>query len=200
LYLENGSVVCRYFDASPGRRGVIWLGGVSGGFDSPAHDLFDRLAGQLVERGIGSLRVRYRVPSDLETSVADALVAAEFLEQRGVDRTIFIGHAFGGAVAIQAGGASGRSAGVAALASQSFGTSGANRVSPRPLLLIHGEQDTVLPPECSRYIYDNALEPKRLILLPNAGHSFDECADELGRILDEFIADTFDAAADQPAA
>ena len=43
-------------------------------------------------------------------------------------------------------------------------------LSPRPLLLIHGELDSLILAENSRRLYAAAREPKELYLLPNAGH------------------------------
>ena len=189
LYIENGSIVCRYYEATGTRAAILWLGGVGGGFDSPAHDLFDRMAGEFLNQQISSIRLRYRQSNDLDVAVEDALVALEFLEQRGIAQVVTVGFSLGGAVAIQAGAASTVTTAVVALASQSAGTSGANRVSPRPLLLVHGGQDTVLPPDCSRLIYERALEPKELVIIPGAGHCFDEAEPEIHRLLQKWIAD-----------
>lgn len=43
-----------------------------------------------------------------------------------------------------------------------------------PWLLIHGGADDVVMIEDSRDAYDTAEEPKRLVEIPGAGHSFDE--------------------------
>ncbi len=40
-----------------------------------------------------------------------------------------------------------------------------------PVLLIHGTQDTTVPPEHSQRLYDAASEPKALALIPGAGHN-----------------------------
>jgi len=40
-----------------------------------------------------------------------------------------------------------------------------------PLLLVHGERDWVLPCRYSKQIFDSAIEPKQLVLLPNAAHN-----------------------------
>jgi pimeloyl-ACP methyl ester carboxylesterase len=187
LYAEEGNIVCRYYDARRATAAVLWLGGVGGGFDSPAHGLFDHLAVELLDRGISSLRVRYRHSHDLASSVEDALIALEFLAQRNVERVALVGHSFGGAVAIESGAADLNVAAVAALASQSFGTGGVSRISPRPLLLVAGDRDTILPPECSVYIYERALEPKQLVVLPGAGHCFDEVVPQLHQLLDSWL-------------
>lgn len=187
LYVENGSIACHYFETAGARAAVVWLGSVGGGFDSPAHGLFDRLATELLPRRVNSVRLRYRCANDLDTSVEDALVALEFLGQRGIEAAVTVGFAFGGAAAIQAGAASPLTTGVVGLASQSVGTSGANRISPRPLLLVHGARDTVLPPECSKLIYERALEPKELVIMTGAGHCFDEVEPKLGDLLLQWI-------------
>ena len=46
------------------------------------------------------------------------------------------------------------------------------RVSPRPLLLIHGEADDLVPVDNSLTLYQRAGEPKELRLLPGATHRF----------------------------
>lgn len=183
LYLENGSIAARYYEAPGATSAVVWLGSTGGGLDSPAHDLYDRLAEELLQKQVSSIRFRYRQANDLETSIEDALVALEFLEQRGTKTAMTVGFSFGGAVAIQAGARSLLPRAVIGLASQSAGTDGANRISPRPLLLVHGAEDTVLPPECSALIYERALEPKELIILPGADHCFDNVAPELKTLL-----------------
>ena len=43
-------------------------------------------------------------------------------------------------------------------------------VSPLPLLLIHGERDSVVPAHHSQRLYDAAAEPRELWLVPHAGH------------------------------
>ena len=43
-------------------------------------------------------------------------------------------------------------------------------ISPRPVLLIHGESDSLIPVENSHQLYRAALEPKELYLIPNVGH------------------------------
>jgi dipeptidyl aminopeptidase/acylaminoacyl peptidase len=44
------------------------------------------------------------------------------------------------------------------------------RISPRPLLLIHGEKDDLVPVEHAHRLYERAGEPKELVILPGAGH------------------------------
>ncbi len=44
------------------------------------------------------------------------------------------------------------------------------QLSPRPLLLIHGEFDPLIPVSHARALYERAGEPKELIVIPHGGH------------------------------
>jgi fermentation-respiration switch protein FrsA (DUF1100 family) len=44
------------------------------------------------------------------------------------------------------------------------------RISPIPLLVIHGDQDAIVPAHHGQRLYDAALEPKQLWVIPGAGH------------------------------
>ena len=106
-----------------------------------------------------------------------------YLGTRGRARVVLVGHSFGGAVVITAGATSEVVIAVAALSSQTRGTDLADRLSPRPLLLMHGTADEVLPDTCSRAIHRRAREPKRLVLYPGCRHGLDQCREELDRDL-----------------
>ena len=43
-------------------------------------------------------------------------------------------------------------------------------ISPLPLLLIHGERDSIVPAHHSRLLYQSAAQPKELWTAPHAGH------------------------------
>ena len=45
-----------------------------------------------------------------------------------------------------------------------------HRIAPRPLLLIHGENDEIIPLSDSRLLYERAGEPKELWILPGLLH------------------------------
>jgi uncharacterized protein len=45
-----------------------------------------------------------------------------------------------------------------------------DRISPRPLLLVHGDADEVIPPEHAQRLYRRAGEPKELKIIPGAKH------------------------------
>ncbi len=45
-----------------------------------------------------------------------------------------------------------------------------DRISPRPLLLVHGDADELVPVEHARRLYKKAEEPKELKIIPGAQH------------------------------
>ncbi|HLI42745.1 MAG TPA: alpha/beta fold hydrolase [Streptosporangiaceae bacterium] len=65
----------------------------------------------------------------------------------------------------------------------------AARISPVPLLIVHGDRDLYFPPEHARQLYAAAREPKALWLLPGMGHAEAACSEDLvdriGRWIDE---------------
>jgi pimeloyl-ACP methyl ester carboxylesterase len=47
----------------------------------------------------------------------------------------------------------------------------ASRISPTPVLIVHGDQDIYFPPDHAQQLYDAAKEPKELWLIPGFGHA-----------------------------
>ena len=47
----------------------------------------------------------------------------------------------------------------------------AARISPTPVLIVHGDQDIYFPPDHGQQLYDAAGEPKELWLIPGFGHA-----------------------------
>lgn len=190
LLTNLGDVECRYYRAPEARQGAIWVGGAGGGWDSPARgQLYPKLAADLLDKGISSLRVRYRHPNDLDQCTLDLLAGADYLEREGIDAMAVTGHSFGGAVAIQAAAAAPGVRTVVALSTQSHGAAPAAELGPRcSILVIHGTADQVLPPYSGEYVYRIAEEPKRLIMYPGAGHGLDEAAGELRQAVRDWIA------------
>ena len=54
---------------------------------------------------------------------------------------------------------------------QHFDSLGKLPLLQTPLLLIHGEQDTTVPATMSQTLFDKAIVPKKLLLVPNADHN-----------------------------
>jgi pimeloyl-ACP methyl ester carboxylesterase len=75
----------------------------------------------------------------------------------------------------------------------------AARISPVPLLIVHGDKDRYFPPEHARQLYMAAREPKELWLLPGMGHAESACSqdlvDRIGRWIDQATLPTRTASA-----
>jgi len=155
------------------------VGGVEGGYDSPAHDLYPRLACELVIEGVSVLRVRFRFPTVLDEAQHDIVAGVDHLTAAGARRVALVGHSFGGAAVIAAAVDRPAVVAVCALSTQSYGTEAAARLGGRALLLVHGTKDRVLPPACSESVFTRAGEPRRLELLEGAGHTLAEAADDV---------------------
>ena len=183
LLTDAGAVECRWHPAPAGNAAVLWVFGAGGGLGGPAGGLYTRLGQQLRPRGVASLEVAYRHPGRLGECVQDVLLGLAWLAGEGRRRVALVGHSFGGAVVITAGAASEAVIAVAALSSQARGTEAAAALSPRPLMVMHGVDDEILPDACSRDIYERARQPKELILYPGCRHGLDQCREELDRDL-----------------
>jgi len=178
IVTDEGQIECIFHPAASS-RGVIWLCGALGGFDGPSFGIFRILAEAMAKDGVSSLRLHYRYPGEFRECVLDVLAGVGFLKRKGIDRLALVGHSFGGAVAIEAGRLSEEVKAVVGLSSQTYGARRVAELSPRPLLLIHGERDRNLPPESSRYIYEWARQPKELYILKGNGHFLREAHDDL---------------------
>jgi alpha-beta hydrolase superfamily lysophospholipase len=188
LHTNAGNITARLHLAAAGSAAVVWVGGSGGGLDGPAWGMYPRLAGQLAAQGIASLRLHYRHPNELEQCVADTMLAVQYLvQQLGYGGVALVGHSFGGAVVISAGALSEEVTTVVAMSSQTYGTTLAPQVSPRPLLLVHGTADEILSDVCSRDIYARANEPKELRLFNGCRHGLDECRDQVDQVVVEWL-------------
>mgnify|MGYP000920409749 CR=1 FL=1 len=183
LETNEGDIRCRFHDAPAADVAVLWVFGAGGGFNGPAGGVYPRLAKHIAPRRIASLEVAYRHPGRFIESVLDVLVGVAYLESIGRTQVVLVGHSFGGAVVIAAGASSENVIGVAALSSQTAGAASIYKLTPRPVLLVHGTNDEVLPSRLSNDLYELAKEPKQIILYDGARHGLDECREDLDRDL-----------------
>jgi pimeloyl-ACP methyl ester carboxylesterase len=167
-------------------RAVLCVSGAMGGFDGPSM-LYPRLGLKMPKDNITVARLDYRAPGEFGECLVDAMAALTFLGGIGHERVALIGHSFGGAVAINAGSLSPLVTTVVALSSQLAGAHVAGELAPKPLLLIHGDADTILPHESSQTLYDRAGEPKTLKILPGVGHRLAEAADEVFDLVGDWL-------------
>ncbi|HEX2541411.1 MAG TPA: dienelactone hydrolase family protein [Caldimonas sp.] len=177
---------CLHLGIDDARAAVVWVFGAGGGFHGPAGGLYDRLGETLAADGIASLQVAYRRPRDLKACVVDVLAGVHALAEPTPIPVALVGHSFGGAVVIRAALASPLVSAVAALSSQLAGTDDVAALAPRPLFLLHGTEDEILPVRCSELIYQRAAQPKVLVR-PRCRHGLDECRDEVDRTLGAWL-------------
>jgi alpha/beta superfamily hydrolase len=185
ILTSRGKVTGLYHPAEGATGAVVMVAGALGGVAGPS-GAYPALAGRLQAVGIAALRLDYREPGTMNGCVYDLDAGLEELRRRGVKRFALVGWSFGGAVVISSGVAHSDVLGVATLASQTAGAAAVSRLAPRSLLLLHGTTDQVLPDWCSRYLYEVAREPKRLVLFEGDGHEFSRSHAEVVQLLFEW--------------
>jgi hypothetical protein len=176
VYTLRGLLTLLWHGARDARQVVVTCGGGMGGLLGPAGGLYHWLGTELAPLGIGAIRVGYRKPNDLSRCVHDVAAACDLASRSGARRFVVIGHSFGGAVAVQAGVVLGaHCAGVVGLATQSAGCEAAAELGETPLLLLHGTDDEILPPETSNVVRMLAGHGE-VELLPGTGHLLTQSA------------------------
>lgn len=188
LITNRGSIECQFYKTDIAESGVIYVGGAGGGFDTPAKVLYPYLSKKLKSTRISSLRIRFRNSQSLEEAVYDVIAGISFLNSEGINKIALVGHSFGGAVVIQAAAIFKNIKTVVTLATQSYGADSVkNFPKDTSILLIHGNDDSVLPVSCTRTIYGIAHEPKERVLLNGNGHIFNEYADKIMEIVCKWL-------------
>jgi alpha/beta superfamily hydrolase len=133
--------------------GVVMMGGAMGGTLGPGDGLYHALGEALSAKGVPSIRMSYRKPNDLDRCCVDAAAAVQLLVGSGADSVVLMGHSFGGAVAVRVGvGLSEMVGGVVTFATQSAGCEVAGGLQGKPLLMFHGDSDSILPVEASEVV------------------------------------------------
>lgn len=180
------------FQAQPGiHKGVIMLGGYSGGFDGPANAFAD-LSRKLIDSGIASLRIDYRRAGDCVECGIDTLLALQYLDDDAIRDVILVGWSFGGAIAMGVGSLAKSIRGVAAVSTIEISDCCTRRLRSKPLLLIHGEADMTSPVAWPRRVYSLAEGPRDLILYSDVGHDMQNVQDRLISDLHNWILHTFE--------
>jgi len=192
---DGARLIAWYGRAAPGRPTVLYLHGNAGNLANRSERVRKYSA-----RGFGILMLSYRGYSGSTGSpternnVADAKLAYEALRRDGIapDDIILYGESLGSGVAVQV--AAEKQVGgivldapytsivdVAAGAYpflpvrpfmfDRYDTVGHLRGVKAPLLVVHGEDDDVIPVAMGRAVYTAANGPKEIATFPGAGHS-----------------------------
>ena len=103
MYTMEGLVTLLWHGPRDAHDVVLMCGGAMGGLLGPADGLFHDLGGTFAALGIGTIRVGYRRPNDLDRCVMDVAAAADVSGRVGGRRFVVVGHSFGGAVAVNTG-------------------------------------------------------------------------------------------------
>lgn len=189
MFTHSGLLTLLWHGAADHRDVVMMAGGAMGGLLGPGKGLYQRLGTTFAEAGIGTIRVGYRVPNDLDLCVLDVLAAAELAARRGARRFVVVGHSFGGAVAIQVAAALGdMAAGVVTAATQAGGCEPGESLTCA-VLHLHGGRDELLPAMASEMV--QVLTGGELVVFPDAGHLLTEADDEIYDRLSAWIPERF---------
>ncbi len=158
------------------------------------------LAGKLAEYGWASVILECRGrgssegnPQDLNGYVRDSLVTLKYMRILGVDsqRMFVVGQSLGAGIAVICGAVDKDVAGVVALHAydefspdflvESEQENDVRRpidfvakISPRPLLIIAGSDDKIIPLEKARKLYSAAKDPKRLVIIEGGTHAIED--------------------------
>ena len=197
IYTMGGLLTMLWHGAPDAERVVLLGGGAMGGLLGPADGLYQALGVALAADGIAAIRVGYRRPNDLSACVGDMAAAAMLAERNGAERFVSVGHSFGGAVAVgvalEPSPVAAAVVGVVTLSTQSAGCEDAGGLQGRPLLLVHGDADEILPAWASEVVHQLAGGHGELRILPGASHLLREngAAEVLRVLLPEWIRGVF---------
>lgn len=191
---DGETVVMWYAPAAPGMPTIVFYHGNGG----ELADRRNRLA-YYQSRGFGALFLSYRGYGASTGSISesglmiDALAAYDFARRLNIapDHIMLVGESLGTGVAVQV--AAQRK--VAAVALEAPYTAAADVASERywwlpvsllmkdqfrsrdviarvaaPLLIQHGDADTIIPVAQGRALFTMANEPKQIVIIPGAGH------------------------------
>jgi alpha/beta superfamily hydrolase len=192
VYTLKGLLTLLWHGPRDARDVVVTCGGGMGSLLGPADGIYQWLGETFVSRGVATIRVGYRKPNDLARCVHDVAAACDLSSRSGGRHFIVIGHSFGGAVAVQTAVVLGEHcAGVIGLATQSAGCEIAAELGDTPLLLLHGTDDEILPPETSNVVQMLAGHGE-VELLPGDGHLLNKSAEHVRQRLSDWIAARFE--------
>jgi len=191
VYTQRGllSLFRHLPDGEPRPAAIVACGGALGGVLGPGHALYQALGRRWADRGVPFVRVGYREPNNLDLCAHDLACGVEVARDAGAERVVVMGHSFGGAVAVRCAVVMPASVvGVVTFATQSAGCEVAGALAGKPLLLFHGDQDELLPPEASHVVAAIAGHGE-VVMLPGEGHLLGRSDEAITVRLDEWLPD-----------
>lgn len=171
------------------RKAVLMLADEDGNLEGPC-SVYSKLADNLYDKGIASLRLGYRLPGDCAQCGIDTLVAIQYLDDELISDVTLVGWSFGAAVAIAAGSVAKTVRGVVAASTISAINCGTKWLKTKPILLIHGDSDTVSPLEVAQAVYMEANIHKTFLIYPNEGHDLSNSGSRLFQDINEWVLDS----------
>ena len=196
LYTMRGLLSLLWHEPSGQARNVavLMMGGAMGGTLGPGDSLYHVLGETLDAEGVPSIRMSYRKPNDMDRCCVDAAAAVQLLVGSGADSVVVMGHSFGGAVAVRVGvGLREMIGGVVTFATQSAGCEVAGGLQGRPLLMFHGDADSILPLEASEVVKAMAGTGD-LHVMDGDDHLLANSHDEMLSVLLPWLRDVFEGA------
>ncbi len=191
IYTMEGLLQILWHGAPGATDVTLMCGGAMGGMLGPGRSLYLELGLELAAEGRAAMAIGYRKPGDLTRCLLDTCAAADLALRNGAERFAILGHSFGGAVAIQAASTfATHTAGVITYATQSAGCEEAARLGDTPLLLLHGENDSILGPENSMMVQSLAGTGE-VRTFPETDHLMVEAADEIAEITGSWVREKF---------
>lgn len=193
LYTMRGLLSILWHEPAGNARNVavLMLGGAMGGTLGPGDSLYHALGESLAGKGVPSIRMSYRKPNDLDRCCVDAAAAVQLLVGSGADSVVVMGHSFGGAVAVRvAVGLREMVSGVVTFATQSAGCEVAAGLQGRPLLMFHGDADSILPMEASEVVRAMAGTGD-LHVMHGDDHLLARSHDEMMGVLEPWLENVF---------
>ena len=189
--LQSNRGLCQaILTVAQGKPGVVlWIPGAGENLNGPAGGVYAELTPEFQAVDISSLRMGYRDPTSLDECALDVLMWLCFLTGVGAKQAVLVGNALGVTAAIPASIVHPMVQAMAAISSQEEGTEIIGKIAPKPILIMHGEQDRRIPVDMAREIFRRANEPKELVTYPEGTFSLNECAEEVQEKLGAWIAE-----------
>ena len=189
--LQSNRGLCQaILTVAQGKPGVVlWIPGQGENLNGPAGGVYAELAPELMAADISSLRMGYRDPNSQEESALDVFMWLCFLKGVGAKQAVLVGNALGATAAIPAAIVDPMVRALAVISSQEEGTEKIGEIAPKPVLIMHGEQDPRVPVDMARIIYQRANEPKELIIYPEGEFTLYPCRQEVQERLGDWAAE-----------